>query len=148
MHQELEFGSLSNRLNHSSSLCKISQIPRSSSERNELWRRSACPHVAFVDFLFLFLFFSRVVLLDSCDTRRNEIYIQITARPHRPHLLTLLLYLPSRALRQHLPTQSRHHAAGVCSPFYLILFSPLYDYTFSIHSLSLVPPRSSLLYKP
>jgi hypothetical protein len=52
-----------------------------------------------------------------------------------PHL-SFLLYLSSRALGQHLLTQSRHHAATVRSLF-LSYFTPsLYLYLVSIQSIS------------
>jgi hypothetical protein len=59
---------------------------------------------------------------------------------------SFLLYLSSHSLGQHSPTPKDYHMAAVRSPIYLVLAFPLWTYIYSIHSPSLAPPRSPLLY--
>jgi len=133
------------------------------SERNELPRRSARPHVPFFS-LIISGSLSRLPLPlvsdnrlpSSCDRRRKRpTHPNHRDSPSRSFLsfffssiFLLLSFFRFCALDQRLSTQHRHHAAAVRSHFYLILFLPLCAYIFFIHSSSPAPQYYTKVTKP
>jgi hypothetical protein len=123
------------------------------SERNELLRRSARPHV--ISLTFLSLLISRrpnVLQTASCSTTNHPSSSTTTRPNHLPALtppffhFSFLLHLSPCTLEQHLPTQllpcdSRTSSSLSLFSHSLMLASP------SIQLLSPPPSRSPLLYK-
>jgi hypothetical protein len=135
VHQKPEFGSLSNRFE---SLCEISQIPRSSSERNELRRWSACPHVPL---LILFFFFSSFLAssFSTAATQDETRYafqsqLALTALTSSPFFHTSRLALSDNTYRHKAATTRQAYALPFISFYSLLyrvtpsLFTPYHRY--------------------